>query len=551
MIDSYQLKIVLILAVGFGFASVLGYFSQKVKLSPILGYLLAGYIIGPYSPGFVADLAISEQLAEIGVILMMFGVGLHFRWEDLVNVRRVAVPGAIAQTLIATLLAALLAYSLGWSLESGVIIGLAIGVASTVVLVRVLSDNHLLNTRQGHIAIGWLVVEDILTVMVLILLPTLETLLHGSSISGQAIANSIIFTLFKFAVLVFLMFTVGRTIIKFLMYKVVRTHSHELFTLALLALTFIIAVGASLIFGTSIALGAFIAGMVIGQTEVRHQAAANAQPLKDTFAVIFFLSVGMLFNPSAIWEHFPLFIGILAIVLIAKPFVAAVIVYMLRLPFEVALTVALSLAQIGEFSFILAEEALKLNIIPDEGYDVIVACAFISIPLNPILFRAISYIKRKFEGKTLAQRLHSLTKDIHTERRAIIVGHGAVGQGIARTLDKLNFVTVVVDKDIDKITALHEEQKQAIYGDANLPEVLASLHFERARLLAVAISDIDSTVDIIKHVYHINPRIKVLAYAVHTKDQERLKKLKISFVCLEEEALKAFNKALYRVSEWM
>lgn len=387
--DSLNLKIVLILTVGFAFASVLGYLTHRLKLSPILGYLLAGYLIGPYSPGFVADMKISEELAEIGVILMMFGVGLHFKWQDLMNVRRIAIPGAILQTLVATLAGTALIYHMGWPLETGIIFGLAIGVASTVVLVRVLSDNHLLNTLQGHISVGWLIVEDIITVIVLILVPVLASSVSGTAVSLNDVALAIAFILTKFVLLILLMFTIGRQFVSYVLSKIMLTHYHELFTLTVLALTFVIATGAALLFGASIAFGAFIAGMVIGQTHVRHEVSTNAMPLKDTFVVIFFLSVGMLFNPATLVENFYLFVGVLAIILLIKPLTAFLIMAAYRYPFKVAMTVALALAQIGEFSFILAEEALKFHLLPDEGYDIIVACALVSISLNPLFFKLL------------------------------------------------------------------------------------------------------------------------------------------------------------------
>ncbi len=385
-IEAHNLKIVLILTVGFAFASLLGYLSHRCKLSPLLGYLLAGYLIGPYSPGFVADLKTAEQLAEIGVILMMFGVGLNFKWQDLMAVKRIAIPGAIGQTLVASLVGTLLIYSVGWTLESGIIFGLAIGVASTVVLVRILSDHKLLSTPEGHIAIGWLVVEDIITVAVLILIPTLATAYKGNEVAVGSIGLTMAFLIFKFIILIVLMFTLGQKLVSFILTKIVLAHSHELFTLTILALTFVIATGSSLIFGTSIALGAFIAGMVIGQTEVRQQALVHSLPMKDTFVVIFFITVGMLFNPYVIVEHFFLFGGVLAIILFVKPLTAFIISLALKYPVKTAVIVSIALAQIGEFSFILAEEAMRLDILPDDGYDIIVACALVSIALNPLFF---------------------------------------------------------------------------------------------------------------------------------------------------------------------
>lgn len=379
-----NLKIVLILTIGFSLASILGYLTHRLKLSSILGYLIAGYAIGPYSPGFVADVKVSEQLAEIGVILMMFGVGLHFRLKDLIDVRNIAIPGAIGQTLIATIIGTLVVYLHGWSLEAGIIFGLAIGVASTIVLVRVLYDNNILHTQEGHICVGWLIVEDIITVIVLLLVPSLSP---GQDHSMQTILLSIVGALGKFVLLTFLMFTVGKYGVTLALSKVVSTKSDELLTLTVLALTFLIATSSTLIFGTSIALGAFIAGMVIGQTDIRNKVARNMLPIKDAFVVIFFLTVGMIFNPAAIFHDFILFISVLAIILLLKPLSAFLITYGSKYPVRVAATVSIALAQIGEFSFILSEEAMRYKILPDEGYDILVACALVSISINPILFR--------------------------------------------------------------------------------------------------------------------------------------------------------------------
>lgn len=386
LIDSYNLKIVLLLTVGFALASLLGYFAWRVNLSTIIGYLLAGYLIGPFSPGFVADLGVSEQLAEIGVILMMFGVGLNFKLKDLIKVRNIAVIGAVVQTLISSLCTALILYFFGWSLIMGIILGLSIGVASTVVLVRMLADHRILSTYQGHIAIGWLIVEDIITVIILILLPNLAPILKGSEFSLSQLLISIGIMLAKFTVLAAILLILGRKIVTYTLSKIVHTHSHELFTIAVLALIFIIATGTTLLFGISMALGAFIAGMVVGQTEVREQALVHSLAMKDAFIAIFFLSVGMLFNPGAILNNLPLFLSILGVILIIKPLVAFIISITLEHTLSTALIIAIGLAQIGEFSFILSEEAMKLNLMSSEGYDIIVAAAWISIALNPLVF---------------------------------------------------------------------------------------------------------------------------------------------------------------------
>lgn len=394
MADSLNLKIAFILTVGFAFAAILGYVSHRIKLSPIFGYLIAGYLIGPYSPGFVADRETAEQLAEIGVLLMMFSAGMHFKWQDLVRVRRIAIPGAVGQTLIATIIGASFIYAIGWPLQAGIILGLAIGVASTMVLIRVLSDNNLLKTREGHVAVGWLIVEDLITIVILLLIPSLALYAFETELLVQEIAISIIQVLLKFILLSALIFTLGYKLVTYLLIKIKLIRYPELFTLTTLAITFAIAIGSNMVFGTSIALGAFLAGMVIGQTRVHNHVSAKITPLKDAFVVIFFLSVGMLFNPIAISNHFYIFLVTLGIILIAKPITAFVISIALRHPVRTGLTVAIGLAQIGEFSFILSEEAMRYDLLPTAGYDIIVACALISISINPLLFKLLNNIHR-------------------------------------------------------------------------------------------------------------------------------------------------------------
>ena len=379
--------IVLILAFGFTLAAFLGYLSLRLKLSPLLGYLLAGYVIGPYSPGLKADLGISEQLAEIGVILMLFGVGMHFRWRDLVSYRYVAVPGAIIQIFLTTVLACVVVSWLGWTLEAGILFGLAIGVASTVVLVRVFSENHLLNTPEGHLTIGWLIVEDLITVGALVSIPLLAQSTNGKSISYFEITEMIFWILLKFSLLVLIAFTIIKKLAVYLFDKVAKTHSNELFTISVLSMVFIIALGASYIFGLSIAIGAFLAGMIVGQTEAHHRASHHTMPIRDAFMVIFFLSIGMLFNPMIIIEQFPLFIGTVFLIIFLKPLMAFLLALALRQPFRNALVVAVGLAQIGEFSFILSEEGTRLNVLPDVGYDILVASALVAIAINPLLFK--------------------------------------------------------------------------------------------------------------------------------------------------------------------
>lgn len=537
-----HLKLVFILTFGFTLASILGYFSQLLRLSPILGYLLGGYLIGPYSPGFVADLGLAEQLAEIGVILMMFGVGLHFKWEDLLNVKNIAIPGALGQTFVAATLGTLLVYLLGWSVQSGLIIGLAIGVASTVVLVRMLVENNLLNTPQGHIAIGWLIVEDILTVLVLIMIPTISQSFSGEGMSLQSIVGSVLIALFKFCLLFVLMYVLGRQLVSYILLNIARTRSQELFTVTILALILVIATGSTLIFGSSIALGAFIAGIIIGQTAVRHQAAANSLPMKDAFAVLFFLSVGMLFNPNAIGQNFVLFIGILFIILFIKPLSAFLIAIFFKHSLKTALTVAFALAQIGEFSFILAEEAMKVDLIPDEGYDVIVACALVSISINPLMFKVMDRVLQYLKGKTFNSPENIISPE--TKHHAIVIGYGPIGKKVTEALDQMRWTPLVIDTNVDTITMLIEKKKQAVYGDATQPNILKIAHLETASILVITVPEEDTTKNIVVAAKDLNPNVHIIARGRYLGGMESLEELKIDVICDEDEAVNAFIKKI-------
>lgn len=386
-IPPFHSSVIVILTAGFFLATLLGVLTQKAKLSAVPGYLIAGYLIGPYSPGFVADVHIAEQLAEIGVILMMFNVGLHINIKDLLNVKRVAIPGAIFQILVSATLGVVLIKYLGGSVESGLIFGIAISVASTMILVKLLTDHKLLNTEKGHISIGWLIVEDIITVLFLILIPVLAIMeSSGDMMIGETV-KAIALALFYFTLLVAFMMTIGRKYVEWVLNFIIKTKSRELLTLAVLALTFQIAIGSAYFFGMSIALGAFIAGVVIGQMPNQDEIGKNGEGLKDVFVIIFFLAIGMLFSPTALFSNKTLFLGTLAIVLLIKPLAAFIMVYILKYPVKTAVLVAIGLAQIGEFSFIVAEEANRVKLLPDEAYDIIVATALISIAINPLLFR--------------------------------------------------------------------------------------------------------------------------------------------------------------------
>jgi len=541
MDQMHDLQIVAILAVGFLYASLFGYIAYRLKLPTILGFLFAGFLIGPYSPGFVADISTARKLAEIGVILMMFGVGLHFKLEDLISVKRIAIPGALGQTAVATLVGALLIVGLGWSLQMGLIVGLSIAVASTVVLVRILDDNHLLKSPEGHISVGWLVVEDILTVIILLLLPAFQTLSQGTEGAVLGLVQAICVTLIKFGALVLIMFTVGSKLTTYILYQVTRTRSQELFTLSLLALIFVIAIGSAALFDTSIALGAFIAGMVIGKTHVGHQASANSLSMKDAFVVIFFLSVGMIFNPSVIVEEFPLFIGTLAVIMLVKPLTALFIAKFMGYPLRVALTVAIALAQIGEFSFILSEEAVRLGMLPDVGYDVIVGCALISISLNPIFFRLVGVLEKRQMLKKVPQKV--ALKET-TLPRAIIVGFGPVGQEALKICQERGYAPLVIDTNIDTILDLKKKHIETLYGDAKSRHILEVAHLKEAALLIITLPDIQPTIEIVNMARTLKQDIEILARTNYEGHLATLAALQVRAISSELESMRAFGHAL-------
>lgn len=550
----HNLEIIATLTIGFALASFFAYITQRMKLSPIPGYLLAGFIIGPYSPGFVADSIMAEQLAEIGVVLMLFGVGLHFKLEDLINVKNIAIPGAVVQTFLATVVTTLIVYLAGFPLETGIIMGLAIGVASTVVLVHVLMDNHLLNTVEGHVTIGWLVVEDLFTVIILIILPTMAELVEGDHFSLMSVSYSLLAAGIKFIVLSLFMFTWGHEIVGFILSSVARLRSHEIFTVTVLALIFLIATGSTVIFGISIALGAFIAGMVIGKTNVKHQAAANALPLKDIFAIIFFLSVGMIFNPEAIRDNFLLFLGLLGVILIVKPLSACLITLTMGYSIRIAMTAALALAQIGEFSFILAEESLKFNLIPDEAYDLLVACALVSISLNPLVFRSLDFFEFALQkipmlnaGKRkLSKRMKDNKNKISP--KAVIVGFGPVGRAVSSMLKKKDFEPVIIEQNIDTV-AQQENEESILFGDASEVNILKDAQISKASYLLITIPDTAKSVEIIHAARQENPAIKIITRAQFISDKPLMDELKVQYVCGEKETLKVFTNLVNQVLE--
>jgi CPA2 family monovalent cation:H+ antiporter-2 len=520
----HDIDLILTLTGGLTAALVLGYITQQLRLSPIVGYLLAGVAVGPATPGFAADAAIAEQLAEIGVILLMFGVGLHFHVRELLAVRHVAVPGALVQSGVATLLGAIAGRLLGWEWSTAIIFGGAISVASTVVLIRVLSDNRDLHTRTGHIAVGWLVVEDLLTVVALVLLPAL---VGPTALSASGIAAALVLAAAKMAILVVMTVVVGGRVIPWIMERIAATRSRELFTLAVLVIALGIAVGSAKLFGVSMALGAFLAGMVVGRSEFSLRAASDALPMRDAFAVLFFVSVGMLFDPTALLRSPWAIAAALAIVLVAKPLAALVIVLTLGYPRRVAVPVAVALAQIGEFSFILASLGAQLGVMPADAVNTLVATAMVSITLNPLLYRSIDAWER-----WLARWLPAADREADEEpageqaptQRAIVVGYGPVGQTVTQLLLDNEIEPTVIELNLDTVRRLRAFDVRAIYGDASRPEVLAEAGATRAANLILTSGTGSLDEEIIRRAKELNPGIHVLARTQYVRELPKLQR---------------------------
>ncbi|MBI4565021.1 MAG: cation:proton antiporter [Planctomycetes bacterium] len=559
----HDLDLIITLAAALTAAFVFGFITQKLRLSPILGYLLAGIAIGPYTPGFIADVKLASQFAEIGVILLMFGVGLHFSIKDLLAVRGIAIPGAVGQSLLATALGTVLGMAFGWSLGGGLVLGLALSVASTVVLMRGLMDHKRLETPEGHIAVGWLVVEDIFTVLVLVLLPALTHAFSTGEGGAKMVFIALGVALLKLAILTVLMTFIGAKLVPRLLVRVARTRSSELFTLCVLVVVLVIATGSSAVFGVSMALGAFLAGMAVGQSPVSHQAAANALPMRDAFAVLFFVSVGMLFDPRFLLAEPWLVLGALAIILIGKPLAALAIVVGLGYSARTALTVAVGLAQIGEFSFILAELARRLGVLPSAGYSVLVAAALLSITLNPMLFRLLepaeTWMKRRrrlwaWLNRRAEARGESISREAMTEIRqaaervnAIVVGYGPAGRTVTRILSEFGIRPIVVDLNADTIARLKGEGQYAIYGDAASEEILTAAGVEKARYLLITPPDILATMPVIVAARTLNANILIMVRARFLADRAMLEEVGATGACFDEaEAAVALAENLLR-----
>ena len=529
----HSVTLITTITASFGLALLMGLVANRLKLPVLVGYLAAGVILGSHTPGFVADMELSAQLAEIGVILLMFGVGLHFSLNDLLAVRRIAVPGAIVQIVVATTFGAIVAVSWGWSLGVGIVFGVALSTASTVVLLRGLERRGLLKSVNGSIAVGWLVVEDLAMVLVLVLLPPLAGWLGDnpgghSGLSSADLLTTLLLTFSKVAVFIALMLVVGKRVFPWLLWHVASTNSNELFILSVITVAIGIAYGSAMLFGVSFALGAFFAGMVMRESALSHRAAQESLPLRDAFSVLFFVSVGMLFDPKVLVEHPFHVLATLGIIIIGKSLAAFLLVLTFRYPLNTALTVSASLAQIGEFSFILAALGVSLGLLPVEAQNLILAGAFISITLNPFVFRIIepaqawirsrSNLARILErsGDPLAE-LPTTVASSHVTSHVVLVGYGRVGRLIGEALVERELPFVVAEQNRELVEGLRKRGIHAVAGDAAEPAVLIQAHVARAAMLVIAVPDTLRARRMIETARILNPPIEII---VRTHNEE-------------------------------
>jgi CPA2 family monovalent cation:H+ antiporter-2 len=528
---SHGLPLISTITLGFTAAFVCGVIASKLRFSPIVGYLIAGIIIGPFTPGVVADVEIAKELSEIGILFLMFGVGLHFSIKDLWEVKNIAVPGAIVQIAAATVLGVCASSFWGWPLANGLLLGLALSVASTVVLLRALEEHNLLQSTNGHIVIGWLIVEDIAMVLALVFIPAVADINTAQEADNNGILSNLFFASSKVVLFILVMMVVGKRILPWLLTFVARTRSRELFTLAVFAVAMGVAFSAAKLFGVSFALGAFFAGMMIRESDLSKEAAEKALPLQDAFAVLFFVSIGMLFNPDIIFEK-PLQVFIVvAIIMVGKSIAASIIVILFRYPLKTALLVSAGLAQIGEFSFILANLGVAHNILSEEGRDLILAGALISISLNPAFFhisRSIyEWIARHPNAASMfnlgiGDNLTHLSPDKKqaVKELVILVGHGRVGKHISENLKSANIEMVIIDANRQRIEALRSRGFNAIVGDASNESALQEAAIEKAVAIIVAVPNPFEARKIAEAAKTIKPHIKILVRAHNEEEEE-------------------------------
>jgi monovalent cation:H+ antiporter-2, CPA2 family len=550
----HDVPLITTIAAALGLALIMGFVTARLKLPALVGYLIAGIIIGPATPGFVADVELSNQLAEIGVMLLMFGVGLHFSLDDLLAVRRIALPGALVQIAVATLLGIGVTALWGWSLAAGIVFGLALSVASTVVLLRALESGGVLESVNGRIAVGWLVVEDLVMVLVLVLLPALSAWLGGNAATpaegagDQSLLTTLALALGRVSFFVALMLVVGRRIFPWLLWQIAGTGSRELFTLCVIAAAVGIAYGSAELFGVSFALGAFFAGMVMRESPLSYRAAEESLPLRDAFSVLFFVSVGMLFDPQVLISEPIHAIVVVAIIVFGKSLAAFFLVLLFRYPLNTALTVSAGLAQIGEFSFILASLGVSLGLLPTEGQSLILAGAIISIALNPLVFRAIDPAQVWIRARSkLAQTLERpddplavlpMTVDLNRlTGQVVLVGYGRVGRRIGEALTANGISFVVAEENREIVEKLRESGVPAVSGDASEPTVLIQAHVHRARMLVIATPDTLDVRRMIEIARTVNPRIETVVRTHSEEEAVLLEKENAGKVFLGEHEL--------------
>ena len=532
----HQTPLIATIAAGLMLAFVLGLIAQRLRVQPLVGYLLAGVLVGPYTPGFNADPALASELAEIGVILLMFGVGLHFSLKDLLSVARIAVPGAIGQIAVATLMGAGLSWALGWPPIAGFVFGLALSVASTVVLIRALQERHILETHRGRIAVGWLVVEDLAMVLALVLLPALAVATAGNGVPATRILFTLLVTLAKVSVFVAIMLIVGRRVIPWLMHFTAHTGSRELFRLAVYAIALGVAYGAAHLFGVSFALGAFFAGMVLGESDLSQRAAEEAIPLRDAFAVLFFVSVGMLLDPAVFVEHPLAVIATIAIIIVGKSVAAYVIVRAFGHSRSTAFTVSASLAQIGEFSFILIGIGIGLGMVPKESRDLILAGAIVSIMLNPLIFTLLERMGQEKSAEPAARPDEPATALTPTTLTGhdIVVGYGRVGSLVGAGLRGDGARMIVVEASDAGVARARSDGAEVFTGNAAEPAIIAALNLAGARRLYVTIPEAFEAGQIVQQARAANPGLDILARAHSSATVEHFEKLGANLIVLGE-----------------
>jgi monovalent cation:H+ antiporter-2, CPA2 family len=560
----HDVDLIILLAVGFGLALIFGYIAARIRLPPLIGYLIAGILISPNTPGVVGDIHLANQLAELGVMFLMFGVGMHFSLSDLMQVRRIALPGAVLQIAVATLLGIGVTMIWGWSFGSALVFGLSLSCASTVVLLKALGDRGLINSVNGKIAVGWLLVEDLVMVLALVLLPATAVLLGGTAIAGSDpnanIWMTLAVTLLKVAGFIAFMLIVGKRLVPWIMQIVARLGSRELFTLTVVAAAVSIAFGAYKVFGVSMALGAFFAGMVVKESDFSHRAEEETLPLREIFSILFFVSVGMLFDPMILVQQPWQVLAVVAIIMIGKTIAAMALVLFFRYPINTALTVGASLAQIGEFSFILATLGVSLHLLSLDGQNLILAGALISITLNSFVFSAIepvqNWIRERSHLARLLERsgdpLSMLPDEVSQEYlrdQVVIVGHGEVGRRITKSLMAQDIKVVIAEENREIVESLRAKGIAAVSGHATEAGVLIQAHIQHARLLVLSpmdILDIHKIVDIAKT---LNPQIQVLVCAESKEEAEVIRRDNIGqvYFAKEEMAINMTNHILNQI----